>query len=68
MLTLHATSAGSATLVPRLVSTRNLPTRILDIASLVATTKTILEDIPKTKKAMTKDVRRGCNIVMDERF
>ncbi len=30
--------------------------------------KTILEDIPKTKKAMTKDVRRGYNLVMDERL
>ena len=30
--------------------------------------KTILEDIPKTKKAMTKDVRRGYNIVMDKRL
>jgi hypothetical protein len=30
--------------------------------------KTILEDVPKTKKAMTKDVRRGYNIVMDQRL
>jgi hypothetical protein len=30
--------------------------------------KTILEDIPKTKKAMIKDVRRGYNIVMDKRL
>jgi hypothetical protein len=30
--------------------------------------KTILEDAPKTKRAMSKDVRRGYNIVMDERL
>ena len=30
--------------------------------------KTILEDIPKTKKAMSKDVRRGYNIVIDHRL
>jgi hypothetical protein len=30
--------------------------------------KTILEDVPKTKKAMSKDIRRGYNIVMDERL
>jgi hypothetical protein len=30
--------------------------------------KTILEDVPKTKKAMSKDIRRGYNIVMDQRL
>jgi hypothetical protein len=30
--------------------------------------KTVLEDVPKTKKAMSKDVRRGYNIVMSPRL
>jgi hypothetical protein len=63
------TFAKSTSSAPQLTSMLNLPMQILGTASLVAITKRFSRTHPKrTKQAMFKDVRRGCNIVVDERL